>query len=156
MNVQGGCMRTRRRMWVRLFAVWTLAAGAVSGVTVHWTGKSPGLATAQSPFSTHSSPIAITSNDQFVWSVNPDNNSVSVFSVANDANQKVAEISVGIEPWCVAITPNNAKVYVTNMVSGTVSVINAATLQVIKTIAVGGEPFGCALTPDGTRLYVAN
>ena len=32
---------------------------------------------------------------------------------------------MGIEPWCVAITPNNAKVYVTNMVSGTVSVINA-------------------------------
>ena len=50
---------------------------------------------------THSSPIAITSDNEFVWSVNPDNNSVSVFHVAGDANQKVAEISVDKEPWCV-------------------------------------------------------
>ena len=101
-------------------------------------------------------PIAITSDDQFVWSVNPDNNSVSVFNVALNPGQKVAEIPVGIEPWCVAITPNNAKVYVTNMVSGTVSVINATTRAVIKTIPVGTEPFGCALSPDGKKLYVAN
>jgi YVTN family beta-propeller protein len=47
-------------------------------------------------------------------------------------------------------------VYVTNMVSGTVSVINATTRAVIKTIPVGTEPFGCALSPDGKKLYVAN
>ena len=109
-----------------------------------------------SPNATRSSPIAITSDDRFVWSVNPDNNSVSVFNVAQDANQKVAEIPVGKEPWCVAITPDDDKVYVTNMASGTVSVINASQRQVVKTINVGTEPFGCALTPDGRRLYVAN
>ncbi len=106
--------------------------------------------------STRSSPIAITSNNQFVWSVNPDNNSVSVFRVAGDANVRVRVVNVGREPWCVAITPNNRKVYVTNMVDGTVTVINAETHQVITTISVGTEPFGCALTPDGTRLYVTN
>jgi DNA-binding beta-propeller fold protein YncE len=46
------------------------------------------------------------------WSVNPDNDSVSVFTVAKDRNQKVTEIAVGREPWCVAITPDNRKVYV--------------------------------------------
>ena len=56
------------------------------------------------PLATRSSPIAITSDDKFVWSVNPDNDSVSVFRVAEDANTKVAEIPVGKEPWCVAIT----------------------------------------------------
>src|SRR4030095_10515731 len=85
-----------------------------------------------------------------------DTTAVSVFSVQNDQNKKVAEISVGREPWCVAITPDDAKAYVTNMVSGTVSVINTATRQVVKTVAVGTEPFCCALTPDGARLYVAN
>ena len=54
---------------------------------------------------TNFSPIAITSDNKFVWSVNPDNNSVSVFLVAEDAHKKVAEIPVGTEPWCVAITP---------------------------------------------------
>src|SRR4051794_40523112 len=33
---------------------------------------------------TRSSPIAITSDDRFIWSVNPDNDSVSVFNVASD------------------------------------------------------------------------
>src|ERR1700748_2584794 len=41
--------------------------------------------------STRSSPIGITPHNKFVWSVNPDNNSVSVFSVARDANKKIAE-----------------------------------------------------------------
>ena len=64
----------------------------------------------------------------FVWAVNRDNNSVSVLDVGNDLNQKVREIKVGVEPRSIAITPDNQKVYVTNMVSGTVSVINATTL----------------------------
>src|SRR3954468_24002723 len=98
-----------------------------------------GLASAQDSYRGHprndvdiesrSSPIAITSDDRFVWSVNPDNNSVSVFLVAKDVNRKLAEIAVGEEPWCVAIDPdaedgdhydrdrkrehNEAKVYVT-------------------------------------------
>ena len=104
----------------------------------------------------HSSPIAITSDNRYVWSVNPDNDSVSVFDVADDANKKVAEIPVGKEPWCVAITPDDEKVYVTNMASGTVSVINARSREVVDRIKVGTEPFGCAVTPDGKRLYVAN
>ena len=105
---------------------------------------------------TRSSPIAITSDDEFVWSVNPDDDSVSVFFVAADANKKVAEIPVGKEPWCVAITPDNEKVYVANMASGTVSVINARQRKVVDSIKVGTEPFGCAITPDGKRLFVAN
>jgi YVTN family beta-propeller protein len=105
---------------------------------------------------TRSSPIAITSDDRFVWSVNPDNNSVSVFKVAFDANRKVAEIAVGREPWCVAITPDDEKAFVTNMASGTVSVISTEKRKVVDTIKVGAEPFGCALTPDGRKLYVTN
>ena len=150
-------MRSRRKSWG-----WGLVLGAVSigglwSAGDPWIGSWLRAATAQRAASpTRSSPIAITSDDQFVWSVNPDNNSVSVFNAALDPVQKVAEVPVGIEPWCVAITPNNAKVYVTNMVSGTVSVINATTRAVIKTIPVGTEPFGCALSPDGKKLYVAN
>ena len=45
----------------------------------------------------------------FLWSVNPDNDSVSVFNVSNDANTKIAEIPVGKEPWCVAITPDDCE-----------------------------------------------
>jgi YVTN family beta-propeller protein len=104
----------------------------------------------------NSSPIALTSDDRFVWVVNPDNNSVSVIEVRNDVNQRIAEIPVGQDPQTLAVTGDNKKVYVTNRRSGTVSVIDAASMQVVKTIDVGTEPFGCALTPEGRKLYVAN
>src|SRR5438552_4225774 len=103
-----------------------------------------------------SGPIGLTSDDRFVWVVNPDNNTVSVIEVGNDVNTKVNEILVGEEPASLAITPDNRKVYVTNRRSGTVSVIDARTQEVIDTIKVGTEPFGCAVTPDGKKLYVAN
>jgi YVTN family beta-propeller protein len=105
---------------------------------------------------TNSGPLALTHNDQFLWVANPDNNSVSLFQVGGDINVKVRELKVGAEPQCVAVSLNDSKVYVTNMVAGTVSVINTATQTVVKSILVGTEPFGCALTPDGTKLYVAN
>jgi len=112
------------------------------------------LASSAGP--TNSSPIALTSDDKFIWVVNPDNNTVSVLEVGGDLNVKRKEIKVGKEPRCVAITPDNKTVYVTNMESGTVSVINAVTRLKKKDIKVGAEPFGCAVTPDGLKLYVAN
>jgi YVTN family beta-propeller protein len=140
-----------------------IVAGTILGipfllVAAIWAGG--GLAAAErkepAPVETRSSPIAITHSDDFVWSVNPDNDSVSVFAVTQDQNTKVAEITVGDEPWCVALTPDDAKAYVTNMASGTVSVVSVYTKQVIDVIKVGAEPFGCALTPDGRKLYIAN
>jgi YVTN family beta-propeller protein len=105
--------------------------------------------------SSYSSHIALSPDDRFLWVVNPDNNSVTVINVGGDLNQKVAEITVGVEPQCVAITPDGMKAYVTNMVSGNVAVINSMG-QFTRVIPVGTEPFGCALTADGSKLYVAN
>jgi YVTN family beta-propeller protein len=105
---------------------------------------------------TNSSPIAVTPNDQLVWVVNPDDDSVTVINVQNDANQKVAEIPVGEEPQNLAIHPNGQVVYVSNTVSGAISVIDAASRRVVDTIRVGTEPYGIALTPNGRKLYVAN
>ena len=93
------------------------------------------LAAANGPAAASASgPIALTSDDRFVWVVNPDNNSISVIEVGNDVNQRVTEIQVGEEPTSVAITPDNSKVYVTDRRSGTVSVIDASSQQVIGKI----------------------
>src|SRR2546428_14030750 len=92
---------------------------ALSGVIVAalvgtlWVETPSGDAPHKDRFPTSSSPIAITHDDRFVWVVNPDNNSVSVLEVGGDLNTKMAEILVGEEPRCVAITPNDRKVYVT-------------------------------------------
>ena len=46
--------------------------------------------------------------------------------------------------------------YVTNGITGTVSVVDLVQGREVKQIKVGTEPRGCALTPDGSLLYVAN
>jgi YVTN family beta-propeller protein len=146
----------KRQLVGRVLATAILGAPLLLGAA-EWAG---GLAAAearkQNPTPTRSSPIAVTHGDDYVWSVNPDNDSVSVFKVKDDENAKIAEIHVGREPWCVAITPDDEKAYVTNMANGTVSVISTDKMKVIDTIRVGAEPFGCALTPDGRKLFVAN
>ena len=89
---------------------------------------------------THSSPIALDRTGEFVWAVNPDNDTVSVVDVRGDANSKVAEITVKDEPQSVAISVDNTKAYVANAVGGTVSVISVASHQMVKTLSVGTEP----------------
>ena len=104
--------------WALSLVLSSAGVAALWCVGDQWTGDGAALAVDQVAASgtdndigngersaTRSSPIAITSDNKFVWSVNPDNDSVSVFYVAKDKNKKVGEIKVGKEPWCVAIAP---------------------------------------------------
>ena len=147
---------SRQRLVVRAIAATVLGTSLLLGAAEWLSQPAAAEAKKQTPLATRSSPIAVTHDDDYVWSVNPDNDSVSVFKVRDDENTRIAEIGVGKEPWCVAITPDDERAYVTNMASGTVSVVSTFHRKVIDTIKVGSEPFGCALTPDGRRLYVAN
>jgi YVTN family beta-propeller protein len=54
------------------------------------------------------------------------------------------------------VTPDGKYVYVTDVGSGNVSVIDTASNAVAATIRVGGGPVGIAVTPDGKYVYVAN
>ncbi len=88
-----------------------------------------------------------------IWNVNPDNNSVSVSSA--DGNL-IQEISVGNKPWSLAKAPGRNQVFVTNKQSGTLSVINTATLSVAYTIGLNstGQPHGIVFNSAGTSYYV--
>ncbi|MBL9144325.1 MAG: putative Ig domain-containing protein [Verrucomicrobiaceae bacterium] len=92
-------------------------------------------------------------NDR-VWTVNQDNNSVSVFDVVT--RTRLAEINVGTAPRSLAQGPDG-RVWVTNMESGTVSIISGSTLAVVQTIGLarGSRPFGIAFDPDGTDGWIA-
>ena len=48
------------------------------------------------------------------------------------------------------------KVYVANLGSDTISVIDTATNTVTATVNVGFIPVGVAASPDGAHVYVAN
>ncbi len=73
------------------------------------------------------------------------------------ADRVTATVTVGTNPYAVAITPDGAKAYITNANSGnTISIINTATSAVTGSITVGATPVGIAITPDGTKAYVAH
>src|SRR5262249_52370954 len=105
---------------------------------------------------THSTTIAFTSDETRLVVVNREANSVSIIQVkdenGNDVAIKLDEIGVGQEPRCVAVHPTDRAAYVTNGISGTVSVVDLGAGRVVKEITVGTEPRGCALTPDGSLL----
>src|SRR5438132_6129346 len=107
-----------------------------------------------------STTIALTSDETRLVVVNREANSVSILQVKDEEGHDVAikldEIAVGQEPRCVAVHPTDRVAYVTNAISGTVSVVNLRRGKVVQEVPVGTEPRGCALTPDGSLLYVAN
>lgn len=145
--------RATRLGIVAIVAAW-LGLDGLGAVSPH-AGSVP-----TTPTSTHSTTIALTSDEGRAVVVNREANSLSIIRVknaqGNDVAVKLAEVVVGLEPRCVAVTPDDRFAYVTNGVSATVSVVNLSRSRVIATIPVGTEPRGCALTPTGALLYVAN
>jgi YVTN family beta-propeller protein len=145
--------------WVAPRSVMALLAvlGLV-GLGVAAQNNATTASTAATP--SHSTTIALTSDEQRLVVVNREANSVSIIRVknaqGNDIGNKITEIGVGEEPRCVAIHPNDQEAYVTNGITGTVSVVNLGQRRVVATIKGFTEPRGCALTPNGTLLYVAN
>jgi len=91
---------------------------------------------------------------KFAYVVNDNSNNVTVFDIATNA--LVANISVGANPWRIAITPDGAQAYVTNQNDNSVSVIDTSTNGVINTIPVGVAPTDVAFTPSGAIAYVTN
>jgi uncharacterized protein (TIGR03437 family) len=107
-----------------------------------------------------SQPLALSWDDTQLAVVNPDANTVSLFSVQGDQNVKISEIPTGNEPWGVAFSSDGTRVYVANRVDGTVTVISQGTSGYSSwsktTIPVGTEPFGIVETASGNYLYVTN
>src|SRR5262249_5060911 len=72
---------------------------------------------------TQSSPIALSSDEEFLVNVNPDVDTITIFR-ALPHKTKVDEIKVGDEPNSVAIHPDGRTAYVANTLDGTVSVVD--------------------------------
>ena len=85
-------------------------------------------------------------------------NTISVLDT--ETNALVDTITVCTDSSCSplipAVTPDGARLYVTNTDQNTVSVVDTLTNTVIDTITVGQSPWGIAITPDGKHAYVAN
>ena len=146
-----------RKLSIAVLAWMLIAAFAVSAAVLTRAADNRTKATSvTSSGPRQSSPVALSDNNQTLVNVNPESNTVSVFTVTTDTPFKRAEIRVGVDPASVAIHPDGTRAYVANAFDGTVSIVSLASLSVIGTVSVGVEPMAVALSPNGTRLYVAN
>ena len=88
-----------------------------------------------------------------LWTVNPDNDSVSVIDTAS--RTRLAEISVGTSPRSLAAAPDG-QVWVVNKTSSSLTVVNPANLAVERQINLprAAQPHGIVFAPDGSNAYI--
>jgi YVTN family beta-propeller protein len=84
-------------------------------------------------------PLAVTPDGMRLLAVNTPNNTLSVFYLSGGVLTLVKEIAVGLEPTSVAVR-NEREAWVTNWLSDSVSVVDLANGNVVRTIDVGDEP----------------
>jgi YVTN family beta-propeller protein len=160
--MQVEAIRKKRRCWFAgLLMGPVLAMGTTAPAAA--TEEKPEEAAAKAVYagSTYSSPIAISADDRFVWSVNPADDSVSV--LRTDTRTVLRKIKVGDEPESVALDPNNRYAFVANAAGSSVTVIRISnadygkwSARVDNTITTGSEPWNIVISPDGKRVFVAN
>jgi YVTN family beta-propeller protein len=100
--------------------------------------------------------ISIAGATPFAYITNSGSNNISVIDTAT--NTVTANISVGMYPYGVAVTPDGTKVYVTNIISNNISVIDTATNTVATSInaSAGDAFFGVAVNSEGNKAYVTS
>ena len=61
-----------------------------------------------------------------------------------------------LKPVGVVVSPDNRWVYVANGHGNSLTIIDAATRQIVGTVPTGRRPWGVAVTADGRKVYTAN
>jgi YVTN family beta-propeller protein len=71
--------------------------------------------------------------------------------------REIANIATGQQgSHMLVVTPDKSRAFVSNMQSGTVSVLDLVAMTKIADLPAGTEPEGLAITPDGASLWVAD
>ena len=74
-----------------------------------------------------------------------------------EQSRSVSQIATGQKgSHMVVVTPDKSRAFVSNMQSGTVSVLDLIKGSKIKDLPAGTEPEGMAITPDGKTIWVAD
>jgi len=111
------------------------------------------ISSSSATLPTQSGPITVDATNRIVWSVNPDNNTVTLINADN--LNVIKEVAVGKDPVNVALD-SDGKAWVTCRDSDEVYILNTdGSLASKITLAQGSRPYGIVFTPDGSRGFVS-
>jgi YVTN family beta-propeller protein len=68
----------------------------------------------------------------------------------------IESIDIGCDGFGIAITPDEAQLYVSCPGTGEIKIIDVASRAVVNTLQVGGTPRLIAISPDGTTAVIPN
>ncbi|GAA3522182.1 hypothetical protein GCM10022393_40900 [Aquimarina addita] len=102
---------------------------------------------------TQSSPITVDTTNRIVWSVNPDNNTVTLLNA--DTFTVIDEVAVGDNPSSVAID-TDGKAWITCRDSDELYVLNTdGSVDTTIPLSRGARPYGVVFTPNGSRGFIS-
>ncbi|HKW12677.1 MAG TPA: YncE family protein [Gemmatimonadaceae bacterium] len=110
--------------------------------------------TATAAVSCNAQDIAVSANDSELY-VACENGAVVVLNASTLAAKNTIVVPSG-GPFGLAVTPDNAQLYVTSPTTGRLTIIDVASGSVIKTLIVTGTPRRVAFSASGDKAYVAN
>ncbi|MBI5117871.1 YncE family protein [Candidatus Poribacteria bacterium] len=121
--------------------VGVLQAGAQSGV--------------QATINVGNGPVAlaVSHDGSKLYCVNRD--SATLSAIDTRINQVISTRRVGHSPNAIALSPDDATIYVSDSIDDRVYVVKANS-EIVGEIRVGDRPEAIALSPDGKYLYCAN
>ncbi len=100
-----------------------------------------------------SSQLACDIENDLVYAVNPDNNTVT--AINSQTSELVGEYNTGAKPKSVAVTSLN-ETWVTSFTDDAITILNADG-EVIDSVdtGYGSSPYGLVMSPDGFTAYVS-
>ena len=81
--------------------------------------------------------------------------SASAFARADPSYPRIATIDVDVWPKQLAVRPDGAEVWVSNLRAHTLSIISTASNTVVHTVRLMGQPVEIVFTRDGARAFVS-
>jgi YVTN family beta-propeller protein len=99
--------------------------------------------------------VAVTASAGRAFVTRPGVDAVEVIDTSSNSLEKT--LSVGSYPRGIVMSPDGHRAYVANFSSGSVSVIDTSSAEVVATIAgVGSSPDMIAVSRDGARVFVVS
>jgi len=134
------------------FLAALVAMFMAANATSYETGAdAPSFVNFETP---HVSPIAMTPDGTKLLVVDTPDNRVVVFDLTGRAPRSLGSVAVGLDPVSVGAR-SNTEAWVVNHVSDSISIVNLATLNVVRTLSTGDEPTDVVFAGTPQRAFVS-